>query len=97
MKVEAKLGNGNTEGARGRLNKRWPWATPRRIVLVDAIGALVTAVLVGLVLPLFEPYIGVSRTSLHVLGAIATAYTVLSFGAFFLLRSLHVYSGPQPS
>jgi len=90
MNGEARAGAKQTEDERGLWYRRWLDA-PRRLVLLDAIGALVTAALVGLVLPWFEPHIGLSRSSLHVLGAIAAAYTVLSFYAFFLLRSWHIY------
>ena len=60
-------------------------AKPRRLVLVDAIGALVTAVVVGLVLPPLHRDIGISRGALQALGALATMFTIMSWGAFFLV------------
>jgi hypothetical protein len=91
MTGETEADAENAEAAYGRRYPWWRQIPPRSLVLVDAIGALVTAVVVGLVLPSLEPQLGISSTSLHTLAIIATAYAILSWGAFFVLRRWHTY------
>lgn len=50
----------------------------RRLLLVDAIGALVSAVMLGFVLPFVQQHIGLSVELLHLLAIIAVALSVWS-------------------
>jgi len=61
--------------------------TPRRLVLVDAIGALVSALLMGVVLPLASLELGVSAMALRALGAVAAGFLIASTTAYFVARS----------
>jgi hypothetical protein len=52
---------------------------PRTLFLIDSIGALVSALLLGLVLPSFITYIGMPLNILYLLAAIAAVFSVYSF------------------
>lgn len=61
--------------------------TPKKLFLVDGIGALVTASMTGLVLPQFIQYIGLGTEILYVLGAIAGIFAIYSLGCFLFLTN----------
>ncbi len=61
--------------------------TIRGILLLDGLGALVTAGSVGLLLPALEPWIGVPAAALHVLGAVAVALATFSLSRHFTRRT----------
>lgn len=54
------------------------------ILLLDGVGALITAVNVGVVLPLFQPWFGLPTAILQALGAAATLLAVFSLSRYFL-------------
>lgn len=58
---------------------------PKRLFVMDATGALISAVLLGIVLPYFEVYIGMPLLILYVLAGVALALSLYSLGCF--LRS----------
>jgi len=54
-------------------------AKPKRLVLIDAIGASVTTMALGLLLPLFHNLIGLSVNTLHFLSGVAGAIALFSW------------------
>jgi hypothetical protein len=62
-----------TTGLAGRLARM-----PRRLFLVDGVGALVTALLVGAVLPTLREHIGMPGPVLRVLALIASVFAAYS-------------------
>lgn len=61
--------------------------TPRQLFLLDSIGALLTATMLGFVLPMFQEYFGMPVDTLHTLSIIAVC--------FFLYSLLCYISNPQ--
>jgi len=55
----------------------------RRIFLVDASGAFLTAVLSGIVLPHFQPFLGMPAKALICLGLVGALYTLYSFTCWY--------------
>jgi len=53
--------------------------TPRRLFLIDSLGALLTALMLGLVLSSFVPVFGMPRAVLYPLSLIAVGFAVYSF------------------
>lgn len=51
----------------------------RKLFLIDGVGALLTAVLTGLVLPSFESYVGLPLVALRALGIVAFMFSIYSF------------------
>ena len=62
-----------TTGLAGQLARM-----PRTVFLVDGVGALVTALLVGAVLPTLREYIGMPRPMLRALALIAAVFAAYS-------------------
>ncbi len=60
-------------------------ANARRLFLIDAVGASLTASLLLLVLGPFEQFFGMPITVVEWLGGIAVVFTVYSFACFALL------------
>jgi hypothetical protein len=58
--------------------------TQRKVFLIDALGALATAFLIGVVLRTFQSYIGIPSSILVLLSIIAVCYGVYSFTCFIL-------------
>ncbi len=60
------------------------WAlVPRRIFLLDGFGALVSAVLLGIVLVHFQPLIGMPTSILYPLAGVAGGFCLHSLGCVF--------------
>ncbi|MEQ9298968.1 MAG: hypothetical protein RIF33_10410 [Cyclobacteriaceae bacterium] len=59
--------------------------TIRKLFLIDAIGAIVTAGMLGLVLPKLEPYIGMPQYVLNPLAMAVCVYAVYSFACYWLI------------
>jgi len=57
---------------------------PQQLFLIDALGAVLSALLLGLVLPLVETFIGVPSQVLYYLAAAALCFAVYSFSCYFL-------------
>lgn len=59
---------------------------PRSIFLLDAIGAVASAISLGVILVQYESVIGMPKETLHYLSLIACVFVVYSFSCFFLLK-----------
>lgn len=57
--------------------------TPRQLFRLDALGALLTALLLGVVLPAFQPLFGMPVNVLHVLAGIAVVFFLYSLSCHF--------------
>ncbi|MEZ4684900.1 MAG: hypothetical protein R3B47_02205 [Bacteroidia bacterium] len=60
--------------------------TPRKLFLIDGLGALLSAIMLGLVLARFEAFFGVPARVLHLLTAVALAFFLNSMGCYFANR-----------
>lgn len=69
------------------LNKLINQISPKQLFLVDSIGALLTATMLGLVLPMFQEYFGMPVDTLHTLSIVAVC--------FFLYSLLCYISNPK--
>ena len=65
-----------------RLKPR-PWL----VLLLDGIGATLSALSLGLVLPALGPAVGMPRPALYVLALIALVYAACSIGSYYLRRN----------
>ncbi len=61
--------------------------TKQRIFLLDGIGAAVTAVTVGLILPMLQTWIGLPIVTLRLLGGFAVVLAVYSLSRHFTGRT----------
>jgi hypothetical protein len=59
---------------------------PKYLFLVDSLGALLSAFLLGIVLVEFEPVFGLPARVLHILALIACCFAVYSFFCFVRLK-----------
>lgn len=57
---------------------------PKKLFLIDSIGALLSAILLGLILPRFEYFIGISPTVLYGLAVIPCFFAAYSFLCFLI-------------
>jgi hypothetical protein len=64
-------------------------ANPRRIFLIDGLGALLTAFLLCVVLPSFQKFFGMPVRVLYVLGAVAVVFAVYSFSCYRWVTASH--------
>lgn len=62
--------------------------SPQKIFLLDAIGAIITALILGIVFTTFQEYIGMPREILISLSLIAVVFCTYSFSCFFFLKSI---------
>lgn len=53
------------------------------IFLIDAFGAILSSILLGIVLPLFSDFLGVSSLTLYLLAAIASLLSIYSLSCFY--------------
>lgn len=58
---------------------------PRQLFLVDAVGAMVTAFLTGIVLTYFESFFGMPKSVLIPLALVACVFAVYSWTCYFKL------------
>lgn len=56
---------------------------PRKLFLVDAFGAVLSAFSLGVLLVLFENHFGMPKEKLYYLAAVAVAFAVYSFRCYF--------------
>ena len=59
---------------------------PKRLFLIDSLGAFFTALLLFAILRTFNEYFGMPKTTLDFLSIIALAFSVYSFCCFFLVN-----------
>lgn len=62
------------------------FSTPIKIFLIDALGALVTAFILGVVFTHYQEYIGMPREILISLSLIALVFCIYSFSSFLMLK-----------
>lgn len=55
---------------------------PKRIFLIDAVGALTSAFLLAIVLVYFQTYIGLTISNLYLLAGLAALFFIYSFSSF---------------
>lgn len=55
---------------------------PRRLLLIDAIGALLSALLLGVVLVQLQQMIGLPARDLYILGIVAFIFCIYSFACY---------------
>jgi hypothetical protein len=60
--------------------------SPKKLFLLDSAGALLTAILLGFILPRWENIFGMSPMVLYFLSFIASIYFVYSFWCYFRLK-----------
>lgn len=56
--------------------------TPKKLFLLDGIGAIATAFTLGVIFPSFEKYFGLPKTVAYLLSAIAVIFAIYSFTCF---------------
>lgn len=61
-------------------------ANPKRLFLIDSIGALITTILLSVVVKQFNEYIGMPATTLTYLSIVAGCFCVYSASCFFFLK-----------
>lgn len=57
---------------------------PHKLFLLDGLGAVLSAVSLGLLLPYFNEYIGMSLGHLYVLAGLAVVFAIYSLSCYFL-------------
>lgn len=60
-------------------------AHPRQVFLIDGLGALLTAVMLGIVLAQLESFFGMPRAKLYVLAGIAVIFAIYSLTCYWRL------------
>jgi hypothetical protein len=60
---------------------------PKRLFLIDSLGAFVTAVLLYVVIRIFNPYFGMPVDKVKILSIIALIFCTYSMTCFFLLKN----------
>lgn len=55
---------------------------PKTLFLTDSIGAFLTAIMLGLILPIYQEHIGMPQFAMRTLAAIASIYCLFSFYHF---------------
>jgi len=63
--------------------------SPKQIFLLDAMGALITAFLTGIILTYFYPYFGMPIKECYFLGTVAVLFFIYSFTCAVLLKENH--------
>jgi len=61
----------------------------KQLLLIDGLGAVLTATLLSQVLARWQPLFGMPHSMLYGLAGIATCFAVYSLGGYFLLRQGH--------
>jgi hypothetical protein len=57
------------------------------VFLIDGLGALVSALLLGVVLPFFQDHLGMPLPIFYGLAALAATFCIYSLSCFFLVRT----------
>jgi hypothetical protein len=60
----------------------------KTMFLFDGIGAALSALLTGLILPIFSEYLGLSHSVLYFLAAFPCVYLIYSFCCYFLFVNI---------
>ena len=62
-------------------------SNPRKLLLIDGIGALVSALFLGVILVKWNPLIGMPIDVLYILAAIAGIFAVYSLSCHFFVKA----------
>ncbi|TXF89771.1 hypothetical protein FUA23_08775 [Neolewinella aurantiaca] len=62
--------------------------SPYRLFLIDGLGAILSAVSLGFILPYFNEYIGLPSTSLYLLAVLPVVFAAYSLACYYL-RPVH--------
>ncbi len=73
--------------ARMIINKLLDRINPEKLFLIDSIGALVTAFMLGFVLVQFQNIFGVPKDILYILSLIALIYSIYSFVCYLKIKT----------
>lgn len=65
-----------------------PKLNKKNIFLLDGIGALVSAAGAGVILPIFQDWIGLSARTLNILAMVAAVFAIYSLSCFFLIKNI---------
>ncbi|MEL6559000.1 MAG: hypothetical protein AAFQ94_12500 [Bacteroidota bacterium] len=68
------------------LIRKWQALSPKKVFLIDGLGAIVTATMLLLVLSNMTDFFGVSKDYLQILGIIAVAFSIYSFSCYFTVK-----------
>jgi hypothetical protein len=67
------------------------WPSPRTIFLIDALGALISVLLTGWVLPVFHLELGIPKNVLYLLAIFPLVFASYSWLCFFVVRHLRAW------
>ena len=62
------------------------YSNPKNVFLLDGIGAVVSAIFLGIFLVQLQPYIGMPTSILQTLGVMAFCYAIYSLCCYFFLN-----------
>ncbi|MCU0437746.1 MAG: hypothetical protein MUC49_07495 [Raineya sp.] len=65
---------------------KWGTQHPKKLFKIDGIGAIASAVLLGIVLVEFEPFFGIPKSVLYFLALLPCLFTGYDFYCCFILR-----------
>lgn len=65
--------------------------SPKNLFLIDGLGALLSAFLLGIVLVQFERHFGMPRKTLYILAAVPCFFALFDFYCYFVLKNQHKY------
>lgn len=63
--------------------------SPRKMLLIDGIGAVITSFMLGVVLVQFNDYIGMPLNVLYLLATVVLGFAIYSCSAYALAKSGH--------
>ena len=63
-------------------------SNPKKLFLIDSLGAVLTAFFLGVILVRFEDSFGMPKTILYVLSSMACIYAIYSICSYFLLTNI---------
>lgn len=61
--------------------------SPKRIFLIDASGAILSALFLGIILPVFQIYIGIPRATLYILAVFPLIFAAFDLYAYYFTPS----------
>ena len=61
----------------------------KKLLLIDGLGALLSAFLLGIVLVQLESYFGIPKSTLYVLAIIPCVFAIYDFYCYFWIRDKH--------
>jgi len=71
----------------GKFVKAFFQISPKKMFLLDGIGASFTAITLALILPMFQDQIGIPTETLITMGIVGFFYGIYSFSCFYFVRA----------